>query len=86
MYLSKTKKSKCCYCSKEMVDYSLKQNCKEIHGKAKLVKGQKTLTFILTQGTPPPPPPLPPPTKKTKQKQKGKSDYEENLDSNCSVV
>ena len=31
------------------------------------------------------PPPLPP-TKKTKQKQKGKSDYEENLDSNCSVV
>ena len=28
----------------------------------------------------------PPPTKKTKQKQKGKSDYEENLDSNCSVV
>ena len=33
----------------------------------------------------PPPPPLPP-TKKTKQKQKGKSDYEENLDSNCSVV
>ena len=27
-----------------------------------------------------------PPTKKTKQKQKGKSDYEENLDSNCSVV
>ena len=65
-----------------MVDYSLKQNCKEIHGKAKLVKGQKTLTFILTQGTPPPLPP----TKKTKQKQKGKSDYEENLDSNCSVV
>ena len=68
-----------------MVDYSLKQNCKEIHGQAKLVKGQKTLTFILTQGTPPPSPP-PPPTKKTKQKQKGKSDYEENLDSNCSVV
>ena len=26
------------------------------------------------------------PTKKTKQKQKGKSNYAENLDSNCSVV
>ena len=50
MYLSKTKKSKCGYCSK----------AKEIHGKAKLAKDQKTLTFGATQETPPPPLPLTP--------------------------
>ena len=71
MYLSKTKKSKCGYCSKKMLDYNFKQNCKEIHGKAKLVKGQKTLTFSTTQGPPP---------------HIIKSDNEENLDSSCSVV
>ena len=48
MYLSKTKKSKCGYCSKEMLDDNLKQHCKEVHEKAKLVKGQKTLTFSTT--------------------------------------
>ena len=53
MYLSKTKKSKCDYCSKEMLDHSLKQHCKEMHGKAKLVKGQKTLTFNATEEEPP---------------------------------
>ena len=54
MYLSKTKKSKCGYCSKEMLDNNLKQNCKEVHEKARLVKGKKTLTFSTTQGKPPP--------------------------------
>ena len=29
------------YCSKEVLDDNLKQHCKEVHGKAKLVKGQK---------------------------------------------
>ena len=28
------------------------QHCKEVHGKAKLVKGQKMLTFSATQGGP----------------------------------
>ena len=50
MYLRKTKKSKCGYCSKEMLEDNLKQNCKQVHGKAKLVKGQKTLTFSTTPG------------------------------------
>ena len=70
--LSKTKKSKSGYCSKEMLDDNLKQNCKVVYGKAKLVKGQKTLTFSTTQGKPPP--------------KKGKSDNKGNLDSSCSVV
>ena len=52
MYLSKTKKSKCDYCSKEMLDHNLKQHCKEVRGKAKLVKGQKTLTFTATREEP----------------------------------
>ena len=52
-YLSKTKKPKCGYCSKEMLGENLKQHCKEVHGEAKLVKGQKTLTFSTTQGEPP---------------------------------
>ena len=43
-----------------------------VHGKAKLVKGQKTLTFSTTQEEPP--------------KKKGKSDNGENLDTSCSVV
>ena len=29
------------YCSKEVLDDNLKQHCKEVHGKAELVKGQK---------------------------------------------
>ena len=33
-----------------MLEDNLKQNCKEVHGKAKLVKGQKTLTFSTTPG------------------------------------
>ena len=53
MHLSKTKKSKCGSCSKEMLGENLKQHCKEVHGEAKLVKGQKTLTFSTTQGEPP---------------------------------
>ena len=48
------KKLKCGYCSKEMLDGNLKQHCKEVHGKAKLVKGQMTWTFSTTQGEPPP--------------------------------
>ena len=44
-----------------MLEDNLKQNCKEVHGKAKLVKGQKTLTFSTTPGqTSPPPPPIRP--------------------------
>ena len=53
MYLSKTKKSKCGYCSKEMLDNNLEQNCKEVHG-GKVSERQKTLTFSTTQGKPPP--------------------------------
>ena len=53
MYLSKTKKSKCDYCSKEMLDHNLKQHCMQVQGKVKLVKGQKTLTFTPTQEEPP---------------------------------
>ena len=45
----KTKKSKCGYCLKEMLDDNLKQHCKEVHGKAKLVKDQETLTSSPTQ-------------------------------------
>ena len=71
MYLSKTNKSKCGYCSKEMLGDNLKQHCKEVQEKAKLVKGQKTLTFSTTQKESP---------------KKGKNDNEENLDSSCSVV
>ena len=43
----------------------------EVHGKARLVKGQKTLIFSTTQQEPP---------------KKGKSNNGENLDSSCSVV
>ena len=53
MYLSKTKKSKCGYYSKEMLNDNLKQHCNEVHGKVTLVKGQKTLTFNTTQEEPP---------------------------------
>ena len=42
------------------LDYNLKQHCREVHGKAKLVKGQKRLTFSTTKEEPP--------------KQEGKSD------------
>ena len=31
------------YCSKEVLDDNLKQHCKEVHGKAELVKGQKNV-------------------------------------------
>ena len=72
MYLSKTKKSKCGYCSKEMLDVYLKQQCKEVQGKAKLVKGQKTLTFSTTQEEPP--------------KKKVKSNNGENLNFSSSVI
>ena len=71
MYLSKTKKSKCGYCSKEMLDDNLKQHCKEVHEKAKLVKGQKTLTFSTTQEEP---------------QKKAKGDNGENLSSSYSAV
>ena len=73
MYLTKTKKNKKQngYCSKEMLDDNLKQYCKEVHGKAKLVKVQKTLTFSTTQKEPP---------------KKGKIDNGESLDSSCSAV
>ena len=49
MYLSKTKKLKYGYCSKEMLDDDLKQHCREVQGNAKLVKDHKTLTFSITQ-------------------------------------
>ena len=49
MYLSETEKSKCGPCSKEMLDHNLKQHCMEVHVKAKLVKGQKTLAFSTTE-------------------------------------
>ena len=42
------KKLKCGYCSKEMLDDNLKQHCKEVHGKSKLVKVQ------LKENLPPP--------------------------------
>ena len=61
------KKLKCGYCSKEMLDDNLKQHCKEVHGKSKLVKGQMTWTFRKTRKTSRPPPPP----------KKGKSDNEE---------
>ena len=55
--------------------------------KGKVSKRPKDVDVHFNSRNPPPSPPPPlPPTKKTKQKQKGKSDYEENLDSNCSVV
>ena len=54
-----------------MVDNNLKHHCKEVHGKAKLVKDQKTLTFSTTQEEPP---------------KKDKRDNGENLDCSCSVV
>ena len=72
MYLSKTKKSKCGYYSKEMLDDYLKQQCKEVQGKAKLVKGQKTLTFSTTQEEPP--------------KKKVKSNNGENLNFSSSLI
>ena len=56
MYLSKTNKSTCGYCSKKMLGQfkaNLKQHCKDVQGKVKLVKGQKTLTFSTTQQEPP---------------------------------
>ena len=49
MYLSKTKKLKYGYCSKEMLDDDLNQHCREVQGNAKLMKDQKTLTFSITQ-------------------------------------
>ena len=54
-----------------MLGDNLKQHCKEVQEKAKLVKGQETLTFSTTQKESP---------------KKGKNDNEENLDSSCSVV
>ena len=54
-----------------MLGNNLKQHCKEVQVKAKLVKGRKTLMFSTTQEEPP---------------KKGKNDNEENLDSSCSVV
>ena len=71
MYLSKTKKSKCGYCSKKMLDNNLKQHCKEVHEKIKLVKGQKTLNFGTTQEEP---------------QKKAKSDNGENQSSTYSPV
>ena len=43
MFKSRTKKSKCGYCSVEMLDDNLKAHCLNVHGKWKLVKGQQTL-------------------------------------------
>ena len=55
--------------------------------KGKVSKRPKDVDVHYNSMTPPPTPtPPPPPSPKTKQKQKDKSDYEENLDSNCSVV
>ena len=36
-----------------MLDDNFKQHCKEVQGKAKLVKGKKTLMFSKTQEEPP---------------------------------
>ena len=69
--LNKTKKSKCGYCSKEIPDDNLKQHCKEVHEKPKLVTGQKTLAFSTTQEEP---------------QKKAKSDNGENLSSSYSAV
>ena len=71
MYLNKTKISKCGYCSKEMLDDNLKRHCKEVDEKAKLVKGQKTLTFSTTQ---------------EESQKKAKGDNGENLSSSYGAV
>ena len=42
---SKTKKSKCGYCYAEILDQNLREHCKQVHDKPKLVKGQKRLSF-----------------------------------------
>ena len=55
-----------------MLDDNLKQQCKEVHEKAKLVKGQKTLTFSTTHEELP--------------KKKVKSDSGENLNFSYSAV
>ena len=51
MYPSKTKTSLCEYCGKSMLDNSLGQHCRDVHGKTKLVKGQKTLSFTPFSGS-----------------------------------
>ena len=51
MYPSKTKTSLCGYCGKSMLDNSLGQHCRDVHGKTKLVKGQKTLSFTPFSGS-----------------------------------
>ena len=47
MYPSQTKKSKCGYCFKEMLDDNLREHCKNVHKKPKsvYVKGQRTFDF-----------------------------------------
>ena len=52
MFLQNEKIERKCF-SKKMIDDNLKQLCKKAHGKAKFVKGQKTLTFSTTQEEPP---------------------------------
>ena len=44
-YPSKTKKSKCYYCRKEMLDDSLSDHCMSIHKEVKRVKGQQLISF-----------------------------------------
>ena len=55
-----------------MLDKNLKQHCKEVQGKGKLMKGRKTFMFSTAQKEP--------------SKNKGKSANEESLDSSCSFV
>ena len=42
--LSKTKYSKCGYCSSGLLDQNLKTHCQEAHGQPKLVAGEKQIT------------------------------------------
>ena len=53
MYLSKTEKIKIWLLLKGHLDDNLKQHYKGVQGKAKLVKGQITLTFSITEEEPP---------------------------------
>ena len=55
-----------------MLDKNLKQHCKEVQGKGKLMKGRKTFMFSTAQKEPP--------------KNKGKSANEESIDSSCIFV
>ena len=60
----------CNYFENCVIDYNLKQHCKEVHGKAKLGKRQKRSRSVRLR--------------KNLQRRKGKRDNGENLDSSCS--